>query len=268
MTPETLKKAWQAPAIFVFGNDTSAKHAFTLWLEQAAQHEGYKIDHQKATFIKGFSPSTQEELFVPQKTFLVLEGVTDATLPSLDPIFQAFLPEGRVLVLLAPESRKIAPYFSHHPDYIPCGFFKNAQDRLTLFQFFFTVQGEPPPSVPATFLLSRDIEEQFANTCQKWWLLRANPDACARLCREAAQPTQWDVEMLRALEPIAATRLLLARALKTLESTEPLLKFFHHQATYLCQRGEILNTLLEAEIAFKRKHAPPKSVLFRPFLRP
>jgi hypothetical protein len=40
MTLETLQKAWHAPAVFVFGNDASAKQAFALWREQAARREG------------------------------------------------------------------------------------------------------------------------------------------------------------------------------------------------------------------------------------
>ncbi|MDR2416605.1 MAG: hypothetical protein LBD15_00305, partial [Holosporales bacterium] len=221
---------------------------------------------QKPAFIKGFVPSTQAGLFEEAKTLLILEGVTDALLPSLEHFLEAFQTQGRVLALVSPESRKIAPYFSRHSSYVPCGFFKNAKDRLALFQFFFISRGEPAPSVPETFLFSCDIEEQFASTCQKYWLLRTNPEACARLCAEATQTTQWDIEMLRTLDPIAAIRLLLARTLKTLTKTDPILKLCPQRDSVLCSRTAILQILLDAEVAFKRKYAPPKSALFQPFL--
>jgi hypothetical protein len=185
----------------------------------------------------------------------------------LEPFLEAFQEQGRVLVIVAPESRKIAPHFARHPAYIPCGFFKNAKDRLALLQCFFVRQGEPAPSVPEAFLLSCEMEEQFASTCQRRWLLRKDPEACARLWAEATRAAAWDIKTLRSLEPIAAIRLLLARTLKTLaRSDDPVLTLCPGREAPLRSRAAILHTLLEAEVSFKRKHAPPKSTLFQPFL--
>ncbi|MDR2417398.1 MAG: hypothetical protein LBD15_04555 [Holosporales bacterium] len=52
MTLETLKKAWYAPAVFVFGNDASAKQAFVSWRKQKARREEYRVEIQKPAFIK------------------------------------------------------------------------------------------------------------------------------------------------------------------------------------------------------------------------
>jgi hypothetical protein len=263
---ETLQKAIRAPAVFIFGNDLSAKKAFTLWVEEAACRDGYTIEYQKMAFIKSFTTNIQIGLFGDTKTLLILEGITDASLPLLEPFLDVFCNQGRVLVVLSPEARKISQHFAQHKTYITCGFFKNTKDRLALFQFFFARQGESAPSVPESLFLTRDFEEHFANTCQKWWLLRSDPALQARLCAEATQMAHWDIKMLRSMEAIAAIRFLLTRSLKTLSKTEPILQLNNKGVSAPHPHAAMMHTLLDQEIAFKHKDIPPKSVLFQVFL--
>ncbi|MDR0662426.1 MAG: hypothetical protein LBF76_03515, partial [Holosporales bacterium] len=192
MTLEGLQHAWRAPVAFLYGNDTSAKQAFLHWREAEARQAGTIVLHQKASFMKGFSPYLQQGLFEKIETFLILEGITDTSLSLLDPFLEAFLNQGRVCLLLSPESRKIAPHFARHKTYASCGFFKNARDRQALAQFFFAEKGETLPPLPDTIFTTQEIEEQCANVIQKLWLLRGDKDALDRLCAESTQKISWE----------------------------------------------------------------------------
>ncbi|MDR1267109.1 MAG: hypothetical protein LBJ70_01855 [Holosporales bacterium] len=262
MTFEDLQKAWQAPAVFLFGNDASSKQAFAQWCETAARKAGGNVLREKPAFIKNFCPWVQQGLFGEPQTLLLLEGVTDASLPSLEPFLDSFQPQGRALIFLSPEAKKIPTHFAQHTSYPSCGFFKNPRHRQALVQFFFSLQGESMPDLPEALFTSREMEEQCAGTCQKLWLLHTEEAFLQRFCSEATQPERWDVQALRSLEPVAATRLLLARTLKTLTKAEPVLSFSSRPQS----RAALLQMLLDHEISFKRRQTLPKSALFQSFL--
>ncbi|MDR2412419.1 MAG: hypothetical protein LBD66_02320 [Holosporales bacterium] len=264
MTLEGLQYAWQAPVAFLYGNDTSAKQAFLHWRETEARQAGATLLRQKASFMKGFSPCVQQGLFGKEEAFLILEGVTDTSFSLLNSFLEAFLGQGKVCLLLSPESRKIVSHFARHKTYASCGFFRNAHDRQALVQFFFAEKGETLPPFPDMIFTTQEMEEQCANVIQKLWLLRKDKDALDCFCAESTQKISWEVKILHSLDSVAAVRLLLTRALKTLDQKSSLLTLSPRPAVF--SRATLLQKLLEQEIVFKRRHPPPKSGLFQDFL--